>query len=893
MAKIKITTLSDRMKDDEILSKLKSIGVKIKDKEKEKEGQPQKEVAEKTTASGETVIEKRVASTVIRRRVQRPQPETEKEKTAVETKEMPSLEETPTEVRRVRREPVGEGKTAKTAEPVRHPEDGGVELVRIQEDVGGDKTIDVQPEIQEGAPEIQQKMEAQAAETTAAEQASPEIREAVEQVEEEPVKTDMEGMAQEKQQEITRALEEAYKQDLHKEFPLVEEGEEEERQKKKVERLLKKMEEEEQETTKGVKKKGVLKRKVVIKEEELYAFRRQKGKTLPFRHRAGRRDEARHEDDKRLEQKQSRKVRISDEIQVGELAKRLSVKSQDVISRLLSLGIMANINQSVDYDTAYLVANELGYEVEKIVSMEEEFQAMEAEQKEAEVDANMKPRPPVVTVMGHVDHGKTLLLDTIRNTNVAEREAGGITQHIGAYLANVNGKHIAFVDTPGHEAFTAMRARGALVTDIVILVVAADDGVMPQTIEAINHAKAAKVPIIVAINKIDKENANPDRVLRELSDHGLVPEEWGGSTLMAKISAKKKIGIEELMELIILQSEMLELKANPDKLAKGIIIESGLDKGHGPVGTVIIQEGTLNIHDPFVAGTTFGRVRTLVDDKGKRTQKAGPATPVLVVGFSEVPRAGDPFVVTTEERYARELSKHRQEKMREKEMAKSSRVTLDELYSRMGESEKLTLNVILKGDARGTVDAINDALTKLSTEAVEIQIIHAGVGAITETDVNLAMASGAVIIGFNAKTMPKTQALADQEHIEIRTYSVIYDMIDDMRKAMEGMLAPKIVEVKIGKAEVRKVFTVSKVGTIAGCGVTEGKVTRNAIVKVLRNDKIVFTGKLASLKRFKDDAKEVQAGYECGLNVEGFNDIRESDTLEFYAEQEEKQTLDG
>lgn len=891
MAKIKIATLSDRMKDDEILSKLKSIGVKIKDKEKEKEGQAQKEVAEKTTASGETVIEKRVASTVIRRRVQRPQPEIETEEAAVETKEMPSIEEPHVQERRARREPAVGTRAGTAAEPAKHPEGDGIGLVRIQEDVRIEEIAGAQAEGHEEPAEIQQQGEVRVAATQVVEETEPKVERAVDEAEE-PVKTDMEGMAQEKQEEITRALEEAYKQDLHKEFPLVEEGEEEERQKKKAERLLKKIEEEEQ-TTKGVKKKGTLKRKVVIKEEELYAFRRQKGKTLPFRQRGGRRDEARHDEEKRLEQKQAKKVRISDEIQVGELAKRLSVKSQDVIGRLLSLGIMANINQNIDYETAYLVANELGYDVEKIVSMEEEFQAMEAEQKEAEVDANMKPRPPVVTVMGHVDHGKTLLLDTIRNTKVAEREAGGITQHIGAYLANVNGKHIAFVDTPGHEAFTAMRARGALVTDIVVLVVAADDGVMPQTIEAINHAKAASVPIIVAINKIDKENANPERVLRELSDHGLVPEEWGGSTLMAKISAKKKIGIEELMELIILQSEMLELKANPDKLAKGIIIESNLDKGHGPVGTVIIQEGTLNIHDPFVAGTTFGRVRTLVDDKGKRTQKAGPATPVLVVGFSEVPRAGDPFVVTSEERYARELSKHRQEKMREKEMAKSSRVTLDELYSRMGGAEKLTLNVILKGDARGTVDAISDALTKLSTEAVEIQVIHNGVGAITETDVNLAMASGAVIIGFNAKAMPKTQALADQEHIDIRTYSVIYDMIDDVRKAMEGMLAPKIVEVRIGKAEVRKVFSVSKVGTIAGCGVTEGKVTRNAIVKVLRNDKIVFTGKLASLKRFKDDAKEVQAGYECGLNVEGFNDIREGDSLEFYAEQEEKQTLDG
>jgi translation initiation factor IF-2 len=864
MAKIRITTLSDRMKDDEILSKLKSIGVKIKDKEKEKEEQAQKELSKKTTASGDTVIEKRVASTVIRRRVQHPPQEIAKEEeAALETREMSSSEA------------IHAKESAVSSRSLRSPEEGVIELVRIDEDV---KIEEIAGE--EAPAELQREAEA----------AEADVKKTVAEMEE-PVKTDMEGMAEEKQQEITRVLEEVYKQDLNKEFTLVEPGEEEERQKKKAERLLKKIEEEEQETTKGVKKKGVLKRKVVIKEEELYAFRRQKGKASQFRQRGGRRDETRQDDDKRSEQKQARKVRISEEIQVSELAKRLSVKSQDVIARLLSLGIMANINQRIDYETAYLVANALGYDVDKIVSMEEEFQAMEAEQKEAEIDANMKPRPPVVTVMGHVDHGKTLLLDTIRNTNVAEREAGGITQHIGAYLAKVDGKHIAFVDTPGHEAFTAMRARGALVTDIVVLVVAADDGVMPQTIEAINHAKAAKVPIIVAINKIDKQNANPDRVLKELADLGLVSEEWGGSTLMAKISAKKKVGIEDLMELIVLQSEMLELKANPDKLAKGIIIESGLDKGHGPVGTVIIQEGTLNIHDPFVAGAAFGRVRALVDDKGKRTQKALPATPVLVVGFSEVPRAGDPFVVTTEERYARELSKFRQDKMREKELTKSSRVTLDELYSRMGESEKMTLNVILKGDARGTVDAIADALRKLSTDAVEIQIIHNGVGAITETDVNLAMASGAVIIGFNAKAMPKTQALADQEHVDIRTYSVIYDMIDDVRKAMEGLLAPKIVEVKIGKAEVRKVFAVSKVGTIAGCGVTEGKATRNAIVKVMRNDKIVFTGKLASLKRFKDDAKEVQAGYECGLNVEGFNDIREGDTLEFYAEQEEKQTL--
>jgi translation initiation factor IF-2 len=424
-------------------------------------------------------------------------------------------------------------------------------------------------------------------------------------------------------------------------------------------------------------------------------------------------------------------------------------------------------------------------------------------------------------------------------------------------------------------------------------VVAADDGVMPQTVEAVNHAKAANVPIIVAINKMDKANANPDKVLKELADLGLIPEDWGGTTLMAKISAKKKEGIDALLELILLQAELLELKANPDKQAKGIVIESGLDKGQGPVGTVIIQEGTLKIHDPFVAGTTFGRVRALVDDKGRRIQKAGPSTPVLVVGFSEVPSASDPFIGTTEERYARELSQFRQEKLREKDQTRSSRITLDELYSKMGEAEKVTLNLILKGDARGTLDAIAEALKKLSTDSVQIQIIHNGVGAITETDVNLAMASGAIIIGFNVKPMAKTQALADQEHIDIRTYSVIYEMIDEVKKAMEGLLAPKIVQVKIGKAEIRKVFTVSKLGTIAGSYISEGKATRNAGVRVLRKGDVVFEGKLASLKRFKDDAKEVQAGYECGISVENFNDLHEGDMLEFYIEEEQKQTLDG
>ncbi len=708
---------------------------------------------------------------------------------------------------------------------------------------------------------------------------------------EEMAKSDIDVIGEEKKQEITRALEEVYKQDLEKELVLVEDSEtEEERKKKKAERLLKKIEEEEIEEAKTKGKAGQLKRKVVIKEEDLYAARRRGGKMIPFR-KGGRDRREEREDDRKLEAKQVKKVvKIADHILVGELAKKLSVKASDVIARLLRLGTMTNVNQSIDYDTAYMVAGEFGYEAEKTLSVEEEFMTREGEQKE-QAPEDLKGRSPVVTIMGHVDHGKTLLLDTIRHTNVAEREAGGITQHIGAYIAKVDGKEITFVDTPGHEAFTAMRARGALVTDIVILVVAADDGVMPQTREAIDHARAAGVPIIVAVNKIDKANANPDRVMKELTELGLQPEEWGGTTLMAKISAKKKTGIEELLELIVLQAELLELKANPDMLARGIIIESGLDKGHGPFGTLIIQEGTLKIQDPFVAGATFGRVRALIDDKGKRIQKAPPSTPVMVVGFSDVPQAGDVFVATTEERYAREVSRFRQEKIREKEQIKSSRITLDELYSRMGENAKLTLNVILKGDARGTLDAISDALKRLSTDAVEIQILHSGVGTITETDVNLAMASGAIIIGFNVKPMAKTQSLADQEKVDIRTYSVIYDMIDDVKKAMEGMLAPKIVQVKIGSAEVRKIFVVSKVGTIAGCYVTEGKVTRASIVRVIRKGQVLFEGKMVALKRFKDDMKEVTAGYECGISFDNFNDMQEGDTMEFYVEEQEKQTL--
>ncbi len=859
MTKIKITALTDKASDEEILAKLKKIGVKIKDKSSEETARGEEK--EHLSPEGETLVEKRVASTIIRRRVQKP-PVKEKEAPKEEKKEAPEEKK--------------EARPEKKAAPKKKAEEKE-KIVKEEE-----------------APKTTGRKARTGPRAVIKERPQEEGEQALQEVSEEKegtLKGDIEHIEEAKEKEITKVLEEAYKQDLEKDFTLAGEVSGEERQKKKTEKLLKKIEEQELEETR-LKKKGMLKRKVIIKEEDLYAFRRQRPKGAPFRKdRREKGVEKRVEEEEKKEIKPVRKlVKISDEIQVGELAKRMNLKAQDIIKTLFPLGIVATVNQTIDYDTAYLASTELGYEVEKIVSIEDAFLAREEEEKSSE--ENLKPRSPVVTIMGHVDHGKTLLLDTIRNTNVADSEAGGITQHIGAYKVNVNGKEIVFVDTPGHEAFTAMRARGALVTDIVILVVAADDGVMPQTVEAINHARSAQVPIIVAINKIDKQNANPEKVMKELSEYELISEEWGGTTLFAKISAKKKVGIEELLELIILQAEMLELKANPDKLAKGTIIESELDRGHGAVGTVIIQEGMLKIQDPFIAGMTFGRVRAMIDDKGKRITQAPPSTPVLVVGFQDVPHGGDRFIVTTEEHYARELSRFRQEKLREKETLRSSRTTLEDLYSKIGES-KVILNVILKGDVRGTIDAIVEALKKLSTDLVEVQFAHSGVGAITETDVNLAMATGSIIIGFNVKPNVKAQALAEQEKIEIRTYSIIYEMIDDVRKAMEGLLEPKIVEVNIGKAEVRKVFSVSKIGAIAGSYVTEGKVIRSALVKVIRNNEVLFTGKISSLKRFKDDAREVMAGYECGLSLENYNDLQEGDAFEFFVEEKEKQTLNG
>ena len=571
-----------------------------------------------------------------------------------------------------------------------------------------------------------------------------------------------------------------------------------------------------------------------------------------------------------------RRIRISEAIRVGELAKQMSVRASDVINKLLGLGMMVTINQSIDVDAATLIAAEFGYQVEAVTAEYDELlQRVETEPR------NLKPRAPVVTVMGHVDHGKTSLLDAIRQTNVIEGEAGGITQAIGAYHVHVKDRDIVFLDTPGHEAFTAMRARGAKVTDIVVLVVAADDGVMEQTVEAINHSRSAGVPIIVAVNKIDRPNATPDRIKQELAQHNLMSEEWGGDALFAHISAKKKIGIENLLELILLQADVLELKADPDRPARGIVIEAKLDKGRGPVATVLIQEGTLREGDAFSARTEYGRVRAMIDDQGRRVKAAGPSMPVEVIGFSSVPQAGSEFIGVEDEKKARNISEYWIRKEREKELAASSKITLEQLYQRIKEGAK-ELNVILKADVQGSLEALTEALHKLSTDEIKLKLIHSSTGAITETDVMLASASDAIILGFRVRPDARVVEIAGKEGVEIKLYDIIYNAINDVRAAMEGLLEPEFREVVQGRAEVRETFRIVKVGTVAGCYVTDGKIPRSAGVRLVRDGVVVYDGKIASLKRFKDDAKEVTAGMECGLGIEGYNDIRTGDVIEAY-----------
>ncbi|MDI6713857.1 MAG: translation initiation factor IF-2 [Thermodesulfovibrio sp.] len=572
-------------------------------------------------------------------------------------------------------------------------------------------------------------------------------------------------------------------------------------------------------------------------------------------------------------------IKIQEGTTVKEFAELIGQKVADVIKKFMELGYMPTINQPVDPDAAILVAESFGIKVE--LAQAQEIDVIEEEIEDA--PENLLPRPPIVTVMGHVDHGKTSLLDAIRKTKVIEQEAGGITQHIGAYKVTLQGKDITFLDTPGHEAFTALRARGAKVTDIVVLVVAADDGVMPQTVEAINHAKAAGVPIIVAVNKIDKPEANPQRVRTQLSEYGIIPEEWGGQNIFVDISAKKRIGIENLLEMILLQAEIMELKANPNKPARGTIIESRLDKGRGPVATVIIQNGTLKVGDAFVAGTTYGKVRALNDDTGKRITEASPSTPVEVVGFEEVPQAGDSFIVVEDEKIARQIANLRAQKKRLAEMQRAQKITLQDLYEKIKEGEVKELNLIIKGDVQGSIEALKKAVEDIVHPEVKVKVIHAAVGGITESDVNLAATANAIIIGFNVRPEPKAQELGEHLGVDIKLYSIIYEVIDDVKKALIGMLQPEIKEKILGRAEVRAVFKISKIGTVAGCYVLNGVISRASDgIRVIRDNIVVYEGKISSLKRFKEDVREVQAGYECGIAIENFNDIKEGDILENY-----------
>jgi len=581
-----------------------------------------------------------------------------------------------------------------------------------------------------------------------------------------------------------------------------------------------------------------------------------------------------------------RRIKISDIITVADLAKRMGVKSTEVIKTLMGLGILSTINQPLDADTATLVADEFGYEIENTVLAEEEL-LQRAEDK----PEDLKDRPPVITVMGHVDHGKTSLLDAIRETRVADGESGGITQHIGAYRVETSRGNLVFLDTPGHAAFTEMRARGAKLTDIVILVVAANDGVMPQTVEAINHAEAAGVPIIVAINKMDLPDATPDKVMRELAEKNLIPEEWGGQTICIPISAKKGNGIEELLEMVALQAELLELKANPNKLAAGIVVEARLDRGRGPVSTVLVQEGTLKLGDIVLSGDFYGRVRALTNDKGKREKEITPGMPVEITGLSGVPSAGDNFVVVETERMAKEISSRRVEKSREAERAQARKVSLDDFHNQMMEGDVQTLNLIVKGDVQGSVEAVAQSLEKLSTDEVQVNVIHKGAGGITESDVHLAIASQAIIVGFHVRAEAKARGLAEQSGIDVRLYDVIYDATEDVKRAMEGMLAPMLQEKPLGRVEVRQIFRVPKIGVIAGCYVTDGIVKRNSKLRLIRDNVVIYEGELSSLKRFKDDAKEVREGLECGLSIHNYQDLKEGDEIEFYEIEEIAQKL--
>ena len=605
-------------------------------------------------------------------------------------------------------------------------------------------------------------------------------------------------------------------------------------------------------------------------------------RAIPVQRREDRSKHIHHASPTEITKPRKKSVKLTAGVSVKEFAELIGQRPADVVRKLMDMGQMVTFNQSINLEAASLIAEEYGARVE--VSTEKVGEALLEEAAQSSGEEHAVSRPPVVTIMGHVDHGKTSLLDAIRETKVAEGEAGGITQHIGAYIVGVHGKQVTFLDTPGHEAFTAMRARGAKATDIVILVVAADDGVMPQTVEAIHHAKAAGVPLIVAINKVDKPGANVDRVKNALTEHGLVAESWGGDTIMVEVSAKQRTGLDQLLEMILLQAEVLELQADPTRMAKGLVIEAKLDRGRGPIATVLVQSGTLHVGDAFVVGNFSGRVRALITDTGKKTTEAGPSVPVEVIGLPGVPSAGDAFTIVKDERVAREIAQERAMKQRAADLAGPAKVSLDDLFAKIQEGNVKELPIVIKADVQGSSEALAAAVEKMPAGAVKLRVMHTGVGGITETDILLAAASKAIVIGFNIRPEPKAAALAEREGVDVRLYSIIYDALNDIRAAMEGLLEPTLKERILGRAEVRQMFTIPKAGLVAGCYVVDGVISRASVgVRVIRDSVVVYEGKLGSLRRFKDDVREVQQGYECGITVENFNDLKAGDIIEAYA----------
>lgn len=856
MSKIKITELAEELKIDpkELLKKLKEEGYSVKSVSSFLKEEEAEFIRRKFSNKKDTII------IIKKEEIEKAEKKPKKKKLVIK-------------VKKVHKPPVSEEAVKRVEAREESPSE---EFVKFEE-----APIEIPKEIK---PEIKSEIEKEKIEKEKKEVTKPKIEK--EKVEAEEKKKVIKEFKPRKERKIQKEVETKPQEAVIPEKPLAPPPSEEPEKKEKPKKKKKKEKYFEiEEKKKKPKKKGPKPKRaeeevweeLVIEDTETGLF-----EEIPEEVQEEKVEEKKEE--KKVSERpptlppKEKKIKIYETIQVGELAKLMGVKASELIKKSLELGMPVTVNQSIDADTAAILADEFGYKVEQI-PVEEEILLQYTPPSPEE----LKPRPPVITVMGHVDHGKTTLLDAIRKTDVAAREAGGITQHIGAYTVKLeDGRIITFIDTPGHEAFTSMRARGAQVTDIVILVVAADDGVMEQTKEAIEHARAAKVPIVVAINKIDKPNANPERVKSQLAELGLVPEEWGGDVLMTNISAKNKIGINELLELVLLQAEMLELKAAYDRPARGRIIESKLEKGRGPVATVLIQEGTLREGDVFVSGLTYGRVRAMFDSYGKRVKEATPSIPVEVLGFEELPHAGDDFIVIEDEHKAKKIAEYRQRKVREAEAAKEAKISLEKLFEKLQEGELKELKIVLKADTQGTLEALQASLLKLSTEKVKVNVIRAGIGAISESDVMLASASDAIIIGFNVKPTPQAREAAKREKVEIKFYDVIYNVLEDVKKAMAGLLEPVYEEHITGIAEVRATFKIPKVGIVAGCYVKEGVINRNNKVRVIRDGIVIHTGNIGSLKRFKDDVKEVSAGYECGLRIENFQDIKVGDIIEAF-----------